>query len=91
MNCPPHTCVCEIAELRARAIMAEQRLGAVHEALTSHVDGRNLLDELNPTGWHHCDIVVRIGGKDRHFQGDWLKNLWYALKPQAKPDAGGGK
>lgn len=58
-------------------------LDDIRSAFLSHLDGHNYLDELNPAGWHHCDIVVRIGGKDRRFEGDWLKNVWYALRRSA--------
>lgn len=52
----------------------------MHDVLFSHVDGRDLLDELHPEQWHYCNIQVRINGKTEVFEGDWLKRLWYARK-----------
>lgn len=57
-----------------------ETLELVKKSIHSHVDGRNLLEELCPSGWHYCDIVVRINGQDKRFEGDWLKRLWYALQ-----------
>lgn len=54
--------------------------GELDQAFYSHIDGRDLLEQLCPSGWHHCDIVVRIGGKDIHYEGDWLKDVWYARR-----------
>ncbi len=70
----------QIDDLDATAARLETALSDIRSAFISHLDGRNYLDELNPAGWHHVDIVVRIGGEDRHFEGDWLKNVWYALR-----------
>ena len=58
----------------------EGALGLYEKAMTSHVDGRDLLEELHPESWHYCDIVVRIGGQDRCLEGDWLKSVWRARK-----------
>lgn len=70
----------EIERLRAREAELVGALGLYERVTTSHVDGRDLLEELQPSAWHHCDIVVRIGGKDCRFLGDWLKGVWYARK-----------
>lgn len=53
-------------------------LDAMNAATYSHVDGRDLLHELQPNGAHHIDIIVRINGQDRRYQGDWLKRLTHA-------------
>lgn len=54
------------------------RLEAMTKATYSHVDGRDLLHQLQPNGAHHIDIVVRINGEDRRYDGDWLKTLTHA-------------
>ena len=36
--------------------------------------------KLNPASWHHCDVKVRRNGEDERHEGDWLKDLWYALR-----------
>ncbi len=37
---------------------------------------------LDQNFWHahHVDIVWRMDGKDIVEEGDWLKNLWYAIR-----------
>lgn len=44
---------------------------------------------LDQNFWHahHVDIVWRMDGKDIIEEGDWLKNLWYAIRA-AIPQAG---
>ena len=54
------------------------KLEAMTKATYSHVDGRDLLHELQPNGAHHIDIKVRINGQDRWYEGDWLKLLTWA-------------
>lgn len=56
----------------------QSELSAIKATTYSHVDGRDLLHELQPNGAHHIDIVVRINGEDRRYQGDWLKRLTHA-------------
>ena len=70
----------ELERLQAREAELVGALGLYERVTTSHVDGRDLLEELQPSAWHYCDIVVRIGGKDCRFLGDWLKGVWYARK-----------
>lgn len=48
------------------------------EATYSHVDGRDLLAELQPQHWHYCDILVRVNGKWKPHEGDWLKLVFAA-------------
>lgn len=66
--------------LEAADALAAMRatLEAMNAATYSHVDGRDLLHELQPNGAHHIDIIVRINGQDRRYQGDWLKRLTHA-------------
>lgn len=47
----------------------------LENAFVSHIDGRDLLAELRPLQWHHCDIDVRIDGQNRRYEGDWLKGV----------------
>lgn len=68
----------ELAELRAKLEEARKDAQAMKAATYSHVDGRDLLHELQPNGAHHIDILVRINGQDRRYQGDWLKTLTWA-------------
>lgn len=49
------------------------RFDAMVKSTFSHVDGRDLLDELHPR--HELDIKRRIDGVDTWFEGDWLSNL----------------
>jgi hypothetical protein len=42
-------------------------------AFKSHVDGRDLLDELHPR--KTLDIKRRVDGVETWFQGDWLSNV----------------
>lgn len=56
----------------------EQVLETLERALHSHIDGRDYLAELNPMHARHIDIVVRINGENRWYEGDWLKALFKA-------------
>jgi len=56
----------EIEQLR-------ELLRKIDLATISHVDGRDLLDELHPR--NTLDIKRRIDGKETWFEGDWLSNL----------------
>lgn len=66
--------------LRTERDQALALLRKIDEAIHSHIDGCDLIEELCPSGWHYCDIIVRINGQDKRYQGDWLKRLWYAMK-----------
>lgn len=54
------------------------RFRAMEAATKSHVDGRDLLYELNPNGAHFINIRVRINGQWKEYEGDWLKRLMWA-------------
>jgi DICT domain-containing protein len=56
-----------------RASQLETALRKIDQATISHVDGRDLLDELHPR--NTLDIKRRIDGIDTWFEGDWLSNL----------------
>ena len=38
----------------------------------------DMLGRMNPLHWHYCNITVRINGQDKHYQGDWLKQVYIA-------------
>ena len=48
-------------------------LGYLLDSFKSHVDGRDLLDELHPR--KTLDIVRRVDGVETVFEGDWLSNV----------------
>lgn len=48
-------------------------LREMDQATISHVDGRDLLDQLQPND--HIDIKVRIDGGYDVYEGDWLNTL----------------
>lgn len=39
---------------------------------------RESVQKLIPVLWaaHYTDIIVRVNGEDRRYQGDWLKHLF---------------
>lgn len=51
----------------------------VNAATFSHVDGRDLLAELHPR--KELDIKRRKDGVETWFEGDWLSNVYTAIKP----------
>lgn len=55
-----------------------EALKLVINATHSHVDGRDLLAELHPRNM--LDIKRRVDGVETWFEGDWLSNLWLAVK-----------
>ena len=74
-------------EVRTQNLMGENPISdpapaaapcPMRAATFSHVDGRDLLAELKPKAWHFCDIKVRINGRWKQYQGDWLKRLMLA-------------
>ena len=50
-----------------------KRFDAMVKRTFSHVDGRDLLDELHPR--RMLDIKRRVDGVETWFEGDWLSNL----------------
>lgn len=56
-----------------REAALEEALRNILRATKSHVDGRDLLDELHP--YHTIDIQVRCDGRERWHEGDWLMTL----------------
>ena len=51
---------------------------AVNATTYSHIDGRDLLAELHPR--HTLDIKRRVDARETWFEGDWLSNLYEAMK-----------
>lgn len=62
-----------------------RRYAAMVRATFSHVDGRDLLDELHPR--RSLDIKRRVDGRETWFEGDWLSNLMAARDAQQGPEA----
>jgi hypothetical protein len=56
-----------------RKHILENALRKIDQATISHVDGRDLLDELHPR--RTLDIKRRVDGVETWFEGDWLSNL----------------
>lgn len=74
-----------LVEATARAEAAEAREAKLREALEcviasthSHLDGRDLLAEMHPR--KTLDVKRRVDGRETWFQGDWLSELWAAVK-----------
>lgn len=51
----------------------EAALRKIDAATISHVDGRDLLDQIHPR--HMLDIRRRVDGKEDWFEADWLSDL----------------
>jgi hypothetical protein len=66
----------------AREVKLEKALRDILQTVKSHVDGRDLLDELRP--YHTIDIKVRCDGQERWHEGDWLSNLSRAVQEARK-------
>lgn len=49
----------------------------------SHIDGRDLLDEIHPR--NTLDIKRRVDGVEKWFEADWLSGLRDAIKAYAEP------
>ena len=69
-----------------------KRFDAMARQTYSHVDGRDLLDELHPR--KQLDIKRRVDGRETWFEGDWLSNLrderngghgWWLSQPDLVP------
>jgi len=58
---------------RERELVEAMRV--LEKSFISHVDGRDLLDELKLNRAHFCDINVRRDGRDIFYEGDWLKSV----------------
>ena len=74
-------CTEAAAELRRLyAINQEllEALKAIDAECYSHVDGRDLFAQLHPR--RMLDIKRRVDGVETWFEGDWLSNLWGAIK-----------
>ena len=44
----------------------------------------DMLGRMNPLHWHYCDILVRINGQEKRYQGDWLKQVFIARERCAR-------
>jgi len=72
----------EVMRLCNRESMLREALEEVNATTYSHVDGRDLLAELHPR--HMLDIQRRVDGIEKWFEGDWLSNLYEAMKKARK-------
>ena len=80
-----------VAMFNAKQIEIERLREALRDmdkATISHVDGRDLLDELHPR--HTLDIKRRIDGIETWYEGDWLSRLKDA-RDAARAALGEGK
>lgn len=57
-------------------------LKAIDDAVHSHIDGRDLLEELHPR--HHLDIKRRVDGRETWHEADWMSGLRLAIQ-RARP------
>ena len=67
------------------ALDRAERLEAVRDAAAkvdaktySHIDDRDLFAEIHPRRW--LDIVRRVDGRETRHEGDWLSDLYGAIK-----------
>lgn len=75
----------EISNLRRDLDQADRDNARLREALegvdkasNSHIDGRDLFEEIHPR--NELDIRRRMDGVDTWHEADWLTNLWRAIK-----------
>lgn len=68
----------EIERLRARVETLESALSAIDKQCFSHVDGRDLFAQMHPRNM--LDIKRRVDARETWFEGDWLTDLWGAIK-----------
>ncbi|MEM6493023.1 MAG: hypothetical protein AAF650_01465 [Pseudomonadota bacterium] len=72
----------QIAALEIKLEKARKALGGIVEASLSHLDGRDLFEELHPR--KSLDIVRRLDGEETRFEADWLSNLWLEIQRAQK-------
>jgi hypothetical protein len=65
-------------KLKMNEDAAIKQVREIIESTYSHVDGRDLLAELNLNQAHFVNIMVRIDGRFKEYEGDWLKRLMAA-------------
>jgi len=68
----------EIERLRAEVAGLRAALGAIDRECYSHVDGRDLFAQMHPR--NTLDIKRRVDARETWFDGDWLTDLWTAIK-----------
>ncbi len=66
-----------------------RRFDAMVSATYSHIDGRDLLNELHPR--RTLDIKRRVDARETWFEGDWLSNVWNARDGKEQPRAQAGE
>ena len=91
LDCREGACNCDWKTRQEAANEIErlrEALRAIDKATISHVDGRDLLDELHPR--HTLDIKRRVDGIETWYEGDWLSRLKDA-RDEARAALGEGK
>lgn len=61
-----------------RIKVLEDALRAIDKQCFSHVDGRDLFAQMHPR--NTLDIKRRVDARETWFEGDWLTDLWTAIK-----------
>lgn len=61
-----------------RIKVLEDALRAIDKQCFSHVDGRDLFAQMHPR--NTLDIKRRVDARETWFDGDWLTDLWTAIK-----------
>ena len=64
--------------LAARVEALEAAVRGIDKQCFSHVDGRDLFAQMHPR--NTLDIKRRVDARETWFEGDWLTNLWDAIK-----------
>ena len=68
----------ELRRLHALNQELLEALEAINKKCFSHVDGRDLFAQMHPR--RMLDIKRRVDGRETWFEGDWLTDLWHAIK-----------
>ena len=61
-----------------RIKVLEDALRVIDKQCFSHVDGRDLFAQMHPR--NTLDIKRRVDARETWFEGDWLTDLWTAIK-----------
>lgn len=68
----------ENERLRTEVARMKVAFQAIDKECFSHVDGRDLFAQMHPR--NTLDIKRRVDARESWFEGDWLTNLWKAIK-----------
>lgn len=64
--------------MAARVEALESAIRGIDKECFSHVDGRDLFAQMHPRNM--LDIKRRVDARETWFEGDWLTDLWGAIK-----------